>query len=247
MLLVTEKICKDNNGIRIVSNVDLQVESGECVAIIGANGAGKTTFFDLITGITPVTTGRIFYNNHDITELKAHDRNIRGITRIFENIRLFDNLTARDNIIIGRYCRASSGLMDGFLYSQRICQEQRLNESKVSELLELVGLSSCRDRLAESLTYGAQRRLEIARALAGDPQLLLLDEPAAGMNHQELDEFLQVLDEVKRQGVTILLIAQQMRLVMGIANRVIVFERGKKTADILPQEMYVLGKLKDLG
>lgn len=247
MLLVTEKMCKDSNGIRIVNNIDLQVESGECVAIIGPNGSGKTTFLDLITGIMPVTKGRIIFNSHDITHLRAHDRNIRGITRIFQNIRLFDNLTARDNIIIGRYSRVSSGMMEGLLYSQRICQEQRLNESKVSELLELVGLSSCRDRLAKSLSYGAQRCLEIARALAGDPQLLLLDEPAAGMNHQELDEFLQVLDEVKRQGVTILLIAQQMRLVMGIANRVIVFESGKKTADVLPQEMYVLGKSKDLG
>lgn len=247
MLLVTEKICRDSNGIKVVSDIDLQVESGECVAIIGPNGSGKTTFFDLITGIMPVTKGRIIFNSHDITHLSAHDRNIRGITRIFQNIRLFDNLTARDNIIIGRYCRVLSGLMEGLLYSQRICQEQRLNESKVSELLELVGLSSCRGRLAKSLSYGAQRRLEIARALAGDPQLLLLDEPAAGMNHQELDAFLQVLDEVKRQGVTILLIAQQMRLVMGIANRVIVFEGGKKTADVLPQEMYVLGKVKDLG
>lgn len=247
MLLVTEKVCKDSNGFRIINNIDFQIETGECVAIIGKNGSGKTTFLDLITGIIPVTTGRITFNSHDITHLKAHDRNIRGITRIFQNIRLFDNLTAQDNIIIGRYCRASSGLMDGLLYSQRICQEQRLNESKVRELLELVGLSACRDRPVKNLSYGAQRRLEIARALAGDPQLLLLDEPAAGMNTQELDELLQVLDEVKRQGVTILLIAQQMRLVMGIANRVIIFEHGKKTADVLPQEMYVLGKLKDLG
>lgn len=242
MLLVAEKLCKDFEGVRAVNNIDLQIEAGDTVAIVGPNGSGKTTFLDLISGIKPVTSGRIFFNSHEITRLKAYDRSVRGIARISQNIRLFADLTAEDNIIIGRACRTSANMLDGPLYRQRICQEQRLNESKVRELLEVVGLSACRERKVKSLTYGAQRRLEIARALARDPQMLLLDEPAAGMNPQELDELLRVLDEIKKWGLTVLLIAQQMRLVMGVANRVVVFQQGEKIADILPQEMYFLSK-----
>lgn len=237
MLLVTEKLCKAFGGLRAVNNIDFQMDNGEIVAIIGPNGSGKTTFFNMITGIMPVTAGRIIFNSHDVTGLKAHDMTIRGMARTFQNIRLFDNLTARDNIIIGRYCRTTSGLLDGLLYSQRLRQEEQLNESKVHELLAFVGLSHCRNMMAKNLPYGAQRRLEIARALASDPQLLLLDEPAAGMNPQEVDELLALLEELKKRGLTILLIEHQMRLVMGIANRVVVFDHGEKIADGLPQEV----------
>lgn len=243
MLLVAEKLCKDFEGLRAVNNMDLQVEAGETVAIVGPNGSGKTTFLDLISGCKPVTSGRIFLNSHEITNLKAYDRSVRGIARISQNIRLSADLTAEDNIIIGRACRISSNMPDGLLYRQRLYQEQRLNASKVHELLAVVGLSACRDRTVKSLAYGAQRRLEIARALACDPQILLLDEPAVGMNPQELDELMRVLDELKKRGLTVLMIAQQMRLVMGIASRVVVFQQGEKIADILPQEMCFLSKI----
>lgn len=237
MLLQTEKLSKSFGGLKAVHNVDLSINIGEVVAIIGPNGSGKTTFFNCISGIMPITSGTILFRDQNVTGLKAHAITQRGMARTFQNIRLFPNLTARDNIIIGRYCRNTSGLLDGLIHSSKLREEELLNEAKAAELLAFVGLSGHRSTMAKNLPYGAQRRLEVARALASDPALLLLDEPAAGMNPKEVDELLQLISRLKERGLTILLIEHQMRLVMGIADRVVVFDHGEKIADGFPREV----------
>lgn len=236
-MLKTEQLCKQFGGLRAVNNIDFQINSGEIVAIIGPNGSGKTTFFNLISGIIPGSGGRITFKGEDVTGRKGHEITYKGMARTFQNIRLFQNLTARDNIIIGRYCRNSSGILDGLLRTARLKGEERVNEEKVRELLDFVGLSARRDVMAKNLPYGAQRRLEIARALASEPALLLLDEPAAGMNPKEVDGLLGLVSKLKDRGITILLIEHQMRLVMGIAERLVVFDHGEKIAEGQPRQV----------
>ena len=237
MLLRTEKLKKTFGGLIAVNEIDFSVDAGKVAAIIGPNGSGKTTFFNVISGILPSSGGRIFFNEQDVTAQKAHEMTALGIARTFQNIRLFPNLTARDNIIIGRYSRTSSGLWDGLLNSGRLQREKREGEAKAAELLEFVGMPKVADHMAKNLPYGAQRRLEIARALASEPQLLLLDEPAAGMNPKEVDELLALIMKLKNSGITILLIEHQMRLVMNIAEQVTVFDHGVKLAEGLPADV----------
>ncbi|EAX46417.1 ABC transporter related [Thermosinus carboxydivorans Nor1] len=237
MLLKTEKLCKTFGGLRAVNNVDFHIDTGEVVAIIGPNGSGKTTFFNVVSGIMPATAGSIVFKGEDVTKLQAHDITRRGMARTFQNIRLFPNLTARDNLIVGRYSRGRSGLWDGLFHSARLKEEERRNEEMAQELLEFVGLTPYRNLMAKNLPYGAQRRLEIARALASEPDLILLDEPAAGMNPREVDELLKLIARLKERGLTILLIEHQMRLVMNIAERVVVFDHGEKIAEGRPHEV----------
>lgn len=237
MLLETRQLNKAFGGLKAVGGVDLHIDNGEIVAIIGPNGSGKTTFFNVVSGIMPATSGTILFKDEDVTALKAHDITARGMARTFQNIRLFANLTVRDNIVVGRFSRGKSGLLDGILHTPRLKEEEKRNEEKVAEVLAFVGLSAHRDTVAKNLPYGAQRRLEIARALASEPSLLLLDEPAAGMNPREVDELLRLIARLKERGLTILLIEHQMRLVMGVAERVVVFDHGVKIAEGLPQEV----------
>jgi branched-chain amino acid transport system ATP-binding protein len=237
MLLETKQLSKAFGGLKAVGGVDLHIDYGEIVAIIGPNGSGKTTFFNVVSGIMPATSGTITFKDKDVTALKAHDITALGMARTFQNIRLFANLTVRDNIVVGRFSRGKSGLFDGILHSPRLKEEERRTEEKVTEVLDFVGLSAHRATVAKNLPYGAQRRLEIARALASEPSLLLLDEPAAGMNPREVDELLKLISRLKERGLTILLIEHQMRLVMGVAERVVVFDHGVKIAEGLPQDV----------
>ena len=237
MLLRTEKLKKTFGGLIAVNEIDFSVDAGQIAAIIGPNGSGKTTFFNVVSGILPASGGRIFFNDQDVTRLKAHEMTGRGMARTFQNIRLFPNLTVQDNIIIGRYTQTSSGLLDGLLKSGRLRREQQENEAKAAELLQFVGLPKVAGHMAKNLPYGAQRRLEIARALASEPKLLMLDEPAAGMNPKEVDELLQLILRLKERGITILLIEHQMRLVMNIAEQVTVFYHGVKLAEGLPADV----------
>lgn len=237
MLLTTKQLCKNFGGLRAVNSIDLEINTGEVVAIIGPNGSGKTTFFNVISGILPASSGRIIFKDQDITRLEAHEITVRGMARTFQNIRLFPSLTVRDNLIIGRYSQNASGILDGLFHSRRLKQEERRNQEQVEELLAFIGLSAHEHTMAKNLPYGAQRRLEIARALASEPVLLLLDEPAAGMNPKEVDELLQLIARLKARGLTILLIEHQMRLVMGIAERIVVFDHGEKIAEGLPHEV----------
>ena len=235
MLLRTEKLTKSFGGLVALNAIDFSIAAGEVVGIIGPNGSGKTTFFNVLSGVLPATGGKILFKDQDVTPHKAHQMTSHGMARTFQNIRLFQNLTAGDNIILGRFSRTSSGFLDGVLRSPRLRSEERDNKAKAAELLDFVGLSQYKDSLARNLPYGAQRRLEIARALASEPALLMFDEPAAGMNPKEVDELLSLIAKLKSQGVTILLIEHQMRLVMGIAERVVVFDYGVKIAEGAPQ------------
>lgn len=237
MLLETKQLHKHFGGLKAVGGIDFHIDRGEVVAIIGPNGSGKTTFFNVVSGILPSTAGTIVFQDEDVTRLKAHDITARGMARTFQNIRLFASLTVRDNIVVGRYSQNRTGLWDGLIHSNRLKAEERRNEEKVAELLDFVGLAAHRDTVAKNLPYGAQRRLEIVRALASEPKLLLLDEPAAGMNPREVDELLRLITKLKERGLTILLIEHQMRLVMGIAERVVVFDHGVKIAEGLPQDV----------
>lgn len=231
MLLQVEKLCKSFGGLKAVNNIDFAIESGEIVAIIGPNGSGKTTFFNVISGILPVTSGKITFKGQEVTTKKAYQMAEAGLSRTFQNIRLFPELTVRDNLVIGRYSKNSSGALDGIFHSQRLRREEASNEQVISEILSFSGLTAMRDVAAANLPYGAQRRLEIARALAAEPSLLLLDEPAAGMNPKEVDQLLALIRALKQRGLTILLIEHQMRLVMGIAERMVVFDHGEKIAE----------------
>ena len=180
MLLTTQQLTKTFGGLKAVNSIDFHINQGEVVAIIGPNGSGKTTFFNVISGVLPATSGEIHFHDTNVTKLKSFQITARGMARTFQNIRLFPNLTARDNIVIGRYSQNHSGLLDGLFQTARLKAEEKENNEKACELLEFVGMPSHRDTMARNLPYGAQRRLEIARALASEPSLLLLDEPAAG-------------------------------------------------------------------
>lgn len=235
MLLRTEKLTKQFGGLVAVNEVDFHIAKGESVAIIGPNGSGKTTFFNVVTGILPATSGKNYFQDQDITDAKAHAITGRGMARTFQNIRLFPNLTVRDNIAIGAYTKGSSGVWDGLFYSRKLKEEEKDQEERAQRLMAFMGLTASQDVMAKNLPYGAQRRLEIARALASDPVLLLLDEPAAGMNPKEVEDLLNTIHQLKAKGLTILMIEHQMRLVMGIADRLVVFDHGVKIGDGLPE------------
>ena len=234
MLLQTKQLCKNFGGLKAVHNIDFAISTGEVVAIIGPNGSGKTTFFNVLSGILPATSGKIFFKGQDVTKQKAYDMAGIGLSRTFQNVRLFPELSVRDNLIVGRYSKTSSGALDGIFHSKRLRLEEQQNEHLVQEILAFIGLGKWQNTMATQLPYGAQRRLEIGRAMAAQPSLLLLDEPAAGMNPKEVDELLALIRALKQKGLTILLIEHQMRLVMGIAERMVVFDHGDKIAEGVP-------------
>ena len=238
MLLRTEKLKKTFGGLIAVNEIDFSIEAGTIAAIIGPNGSGKTTFFNVVSGILPASGGKIFLNDQDVTDRKAHEMTALGMARTFQNIRLFANLTARDNIILGRYSQTSSGLLDGLFNTPRLQRERRESEAKAAELLAFVGLEKVADHMAKNLPYGAQRRLEIARALASEPKLLLLDEPAAGMNPTETEDLLNCINTIRdRFGIAILLIEHDMSLVMNVCQRIQVLDYGRTIAAGTPEEI----------
>lgn len=236
-LLKTVKLSKHFGGLRAVDEIDFELGKGEIVAIIGPNGSGKTTFFNVISGMLKPTRGSIIWKGEDITLRKAHEVTALGIGRTFQNIRLFRSMTVRENILVGRHCRTKSGVMDALLFSTRLRREDDENEAKVDELLAFAGLKGRENVLAQNLEYGAQRRLELARALASEPELLLLDEPAAGMNSSEIMELQETIKKINRLGIAILLIEHQMALVTGVAQRVVVFDHGIKIAEGAPHQV----------
>lgn len=234
-LLELANVTKRFGGLTAIDNLQITVEAGQIAGLIGPNGAGKTTVFNVITGIYPLTAGGILLDGKTVSNCQTHQVTDMGITRTFQNIRLFTQISVLDNVRIGRHCRTKAGLLAA-LFNRAGAEEQAIRE-KAAELLELVGLSAKCSELAGNLSYGEQRRLEIARALATEPKLLLLDEPAAGMNPQETKQLMELIDQLNSKGLTILLIEHDMKLVMNISDKIVVLDHGVKIAEGLPRDI----------
>ncbi|MCS0669682.1 ABC transporter ATP-binding protein [Cytobacillus firmus] len=237
MVLQIKKACKNFGGLSALSDVSFSINQGEIFGLIGPNGAGKTTMFNLITSMFTPTSGEIIFNEDNINGLKPHLITKKGICRTFQNIRLFPQMTAEENVMVGEHCRSKSGVFSSVFRTKSQRKEEERIRSKANELLEFVGLGGFADVVSDSLAYGQQRRLEIARALASSPQLLLLDEPAAGMNETETSELFHLIKKIQEQGVTVLLIEHDMPLVMKLCDRIAVLNFGKKIAEGTPAEI----------
>ncbi len=237
-LLVATDCSKVFGGLVAVSDVDFTIPAGSIVSLIGPNGAGKTTFFNMITGLYVPTTGKIQFDGRDITGKKPHEVVRFGIARTFQNIRLFGNMTAEENVLVGLHHRLRGRWFGAILRTPDINREEAEAHAQAQELLDLVGLRQRAETLARNLPYGDQRRLEIARALATAPKLLLLDEPTAGMNPEETRRLTDFVRELRaRLGLTVLLIEHDMKVVMGISDRVTVLDHGEKIAEGSPAEV----------
>ncbi len=237
-VLKIDGLTKFFGGLRAVHDFDVDIKEGELVGLIGPNGAGKTTIFNMITGIYPVSAGRVGFQGHDITDLPAHEVTHLGIGRTFQNIRIFPNLTVLDNVRVAYHPHASYGVFDGILRSPRFGRGEKEMTDRAREFLSVFGLEKYQDSLASNLPYGEQRRMEIARALATEPDLLLLDEPAAGMNPGEIVELMDLIHFIRdRFDLTILLIEHQMRVVMGICEWITVIDFGEIIARGTPEEI----------
>ena len=224
-------------GIQAVKGIDLEVAQGELVTLIGANGAGKTTFFNVITGLYTPDSGDFKLDDVNYTPTAVYQVAKAGIARTFQNIRLFGGMTALENVMVGRHVRTKHGLIGAVFQTPSERKEEREIKERALELLEYVGVLQYADYTSRNLSYGHQRRLEIARALATDPKLLALDEPAAGMNATEKVELTKLLDKIRGDGKTILLIEHDVKLVMGLCNNMTVLDYGKVIAQGLPQDV----------
>ena len=237
-LLVAEKIRKEFGGLVASDDVDFTIPRGKVVSLIGPNGAGKTTFFNMLTGVYRPTAGRILFDGEDVTGKPPHAITERGIGRTFQNIRLFQNMTALENVLVGMHARLKGGILGSIFRTPRIRREEAEAHENARELLRYCGLRNKDDEISRNLSYGDQRRLEVARALATRPKLLLLDEPTAGMNPQETTEFTNFVEELRAErGLTVLMIEHDMRVVMNISDRVTVLDYGAKIAEGTPQEV----------
>jgi len=233
-VLEVHGLTKDFGGLHALQGIDLTVREGEVLGLIGPNGSGKTTFFNVLTGLHPASGGTIRFLDHpDISRLAPHRITRLGIARTFQNQRLFNQMTVLENVLAGLVCRTRSGLPAIALGTGAARREKRAAEQRAMQLLGLFGerLAPRRDRLAASLSYANRRRLEIARALATEPRLLLLDEPAAGMNPTETRELMRDIAGIRERGITILLIEHDMRLVRGVCSRVVALDHGVKIAE----------------
>ncbi|MEW6095255.1 MAG: ABC transporter ATP-binding protein [bacterium] len=237
MFVEAKKICKYFGGVQALFELDFYIEQGEIVGLIGPNGAGKTTFFNLITGIHRPTSGVIKFLGKDLVGLRPSRIVKMGIARTFQNIRLFYNMSVLENVYVGRFNRTSSSLLSAVFRGKRFLEEERNMHFYAKRLLEFVGLTKMDTELAKNLSYGDQRRLEIARALATEPKLLLLDEPAAGMNPVETERLTALIKKIRQGGVTILIIEHDMKVIMGLADRIVVLDYGIKIAQGRPEEI----------
>ncbi len=237
-LLTVENVRKEFGGLIAVSDLDFSIPVGSIVSLIGPNGAGKTTFFNMLTGVYKPTSGQIVFDGTDVTGKPPHAITKLGIGRTFQNIRLFPQMTALENVLVGMHSRLKGGILGSIFGMPRVRREEREAHEKGRALLRYAGLGRVDDELAENLSYGDQRRLELARALATEPKLLLLDEPTAGMNPQETAAFTDFLAKLRTERpITILLIEHDMKVVMGISERVTVLDYGEKIAEGTPSEI----------
>mgnify|MGYP005841431791 CR=1 FL=1 len=237
-LLMVDRLSKKFGGLKAVSEVSFAVNEGEIVGLIGPNGAGKTTVFNLITGLIQADSGVVTFQGTNLAGFSPHDVAKAGVARTFQNIRLFRNMTVLDNVRAAFHCRVTYGIIQALLHGKSYTMTESEVLEKSEAALARFGLLSQADKLAGSLPYGSQRRLEMARALALGPRLLLLDEPAAGMNPQEIAALIDLIRAVREEfGLTILLIEHQMGLVMRLCQRIVVMDFGQVIAEGLPQEV----------
>jgi branched-chain amino acid transport system ATP-binding protein len=237
-LLRLDKVGIQFGGLKAVSDLDLEIREGELIGLIGPNGAGKTTVFNLITGVYAPTSGRILLDGKPIQGLKPHKIAKLGIMRTFQNIRLFASMTSRDNVCVAEHMHAKAGIAQAIWGTSSFEEDERGIQKGADEALAFLGLSSFADLRANELPYGQQRRLEMARALAGRPRLLLLDEPAAGLNPQETEQLMHLIEEIRtRFSITVLLIEHDMRVVMGACRRIAVLDYGVKIAEGTPGQI----------
>lgn len=234
-LLTIENVKKAFGGLLALFDLSVKVEEGQIKSVIGPNGAGKTTLFNLITGVHPVTDGKIFFRNREITALKPHQITALGICRTFQTVELFGNMTVQENVMVGCHTRFRSGLIASGLRLPPMRREEKEIRERAEALLALGGLSAKADRPANSLPLGEQKTLEILRALASEPQLLLLDEPAAGLNEAETDRMSELIYNLRDRGITVLLVEHDMRLVMNISDEIVVINYGQKIAEGPPE------------
>ncbi len=236
-LLETHGLCKQFGGLKAVNDVTMQVNEGEVLGIIGPNGAGKTTFFNLITGTIRPSSGEILFEGKNVTGLSPEKMARLGIARTFQNIKLFKFLSVLENVKVGFHIRTSSGVADSILHTPAYKRDEALTNEKGMEILRRVGLADQAEMMAGNLPYGWQRRLEIARALALSPRLLLLDEPAAGMNPSETAELMEFIQLLNKDGITVVVIEHDMKFIMRLCDRILVINYGEKLADGLPAEV----------
>jgi branched-chain amino acid transport system ATP-binding protein len=236
-LLTAHAISKRFGGLSALSEVSVEVRRGEVFGLIGPNGAGKTTLFNILTGIYAPDSGEFHFGGARLTGRKPHEVATSGIARTFQNIRLFANMSALENVMVGRHVRTRAGVIGAILRGTRTRAEEAAIAERARALLDYVGIARRAGDLARALPYGDQRRLELARALATDPQLVALDEPAAGMNATETVELQRLLEKIRGDGTTLLLIEHDVRLVMGVCDRVAVLDYGRKIAEGTPAEV----------
>jgi branched-chain amino acid transport system ATP-binding protein len=237
-ILIAQTLRKEFGGLIAVDDVDFTIPRESTVSLIGPNGAGKTTFFNMLTGVYKPTSGRVEFDGEDITGRPPHAITQRGIGRTFQNIRLFQQMSALENVLVGMHARLKGGVVAGILRTPRNRRQERAAREKAEDLLAYCGLKGRGEVYARNLPYGDQRRLEVARALATEPKLLLLDEPTAGMNPQETLDFVSFVHRLREErGLTVLVIEHDMRVVMGVSDRVTVLDYGAKIAEGPPSEV----------
>jgi branched-chain amino acid transport system ATP-binding protein len=237
-LLTASDVRKEFGGLTAVNDVDFTIPQGSIVSLIGPNGAGKTTFFNMLTGVYKPTSGQIVFDGTDVTGKPPHAITQLGVGRTFQNIRLFQQMTAIENVLVGMHSRLASGFIRTILRTPKIRRQERESMDRARELLRFCSLRGRDDEWARNLSYGDQRRLEVARALATEPKLLLLDEPTAGMNPQETAAFTDFVAKLRSDhDLTVLMIEHDMKVVMGISDRVTVLDYGEKIAEGAPKDV----------
>jgi branched-chain amino acid transport system ATP-binding protein len=236
-LLETNDLSMTFGGLKAVQNVSFQVYPEQIFSVIGPNGAGKTTLFNCLSGLYQPTQGRIFFQAQDITRKAAHERCRLGLARTFQNIRLFAEMTALENVQVGQFSQHRPSPWSMLARTSTYCRREKQAEQEARELLDFVGLSAQAGAWARNLAYGLQRRLEIARALATKPKVLLLDEPGAGMNPQEIGEMIQLIERIRQRGLAIILIEHHMKVVMSISHKILVLDHGEAIASGSSEEI----------
>jgi branched-chain amino acid transport system ATP-binding protein len=236
-LLAVERLCKGFGGVRVIEDLSFEVARGTVHSVIGPNGAGKTTLLNLMTGIYVPDSGRIRLDGHDVTGLPTWRWAVAGLGRTFQNLQVFFNMSALENVMTGRHLREGCALLPALLHLPSLARSEARCRARAVELMRRVGLEAWLDAPADAMPYGALKRLEIARALAAEPLVLLLDEPAAGLNHTEAREIDALIRRLATEGTTVVLVEHNMRLVMEVSDRVLVLDRGRRLAEGRPDEV----------